>query len=104
MQCLFCEKEVEPARAELELTVCLKCAKEGYGQERVHGVMTYEHKTGGEIQLMRGREKFLAFKNYVRCQGRGGGFNSATGKLANKIAAAKIDPEKDEHDIDELMA
>lgn len=90
MNCTFCGNEVEQARVEFGLEVCLACAQAGKGQERVYGVLTYEHKTGGEVQLMTGKRRFSAFKALVRSQGRGGGFNSSAGKVANKYAAEKL--------------
>lgn len=90
MNCTFCGNEVEQARVEFGLEVCLTCAQAGKGQERVYGVLTYEHKTGGEVQLMTGKRKFKAFKTLVRSQGRGGGFNSSAGNVANKYAAEKL--------------
>lgn len=96
VKCPFCHHDVEQERAELGLEVCLTCAKAGKGQARRYGVLTYEHKTGGEVQLMTGERRFKAFKALVRCQGRGGGFNSSAGSFANKAAAEKLTGDDDD--------
>lgn len=68
------------------LSTCLSCAKDGHGQAKKYGVLTYEHKTGGEVQLMTGRRALSSFKSMVRRQGRGGGFSSSSGNSANRYA------------------
>ena len=45
-----CGREVERARTELNLKRCKTCAFET-DIERPRGVMIYQHKTGGEIEI-----------------------------------------------------
>jgi len=47
-----CGNTVEEARAELGLNVCKQCAFNGVGQTKPMGRMTYNHKTGAQIEIL----------------------------------------------------
>ncbi len=79
MKCI-CGKDIEPERLEYGLTVCKTCAFAGRGQRRYKGAMIFDHKTGGECQVMSG-EDFADFRRlnpYGRYTGRGSGVHVKT--------------------------
>ena len=52
--CTSCGAEVEEERIELlDSMVCSACAKCGIAQPPIEkGVMVYDHKTGGQLQIL----------------------------------------------------
>ena len=80
MNCI-CGKEIEPIRVEYGYSVCASCAKAGRGdQPRYKGAMIFDHKTGGECQVMSG-EDFADYRRlnpYGRYTGRGSGVHVKT--------------------------
>ena len=55
MKCI-CGRNIEPERVEYGLTVCKTCAFAGRGQKKYKGAMIFDHKTGGECQVMSGED------------------------------------------------
>tara|TARA_R110002073_G_scaffold261227_1_gene424090 strand:+ start:254 stop:505 length:252 start_codon:yes stop_codon:yes gene_type:complete len=79
MKCI-CNKVIEPERTEFGLVVCKDCAFKGRSQEKYKGAMIFDHKTGGECQVMSG-EDFADFRRlnpYGRYTGRGSGVHVKT--------------------------
>ena len=80
MTCI-CGREIEPIRVEYGYSVCAACAKAGRGdQQRYKGAMIFDHKTGGECQVMSG-EDFADYRRlnpYGRYTGRGSGVHVKT--------------------------
>jgi reverse gyrase len=50
--CTGCSGQIESARVELGLKVCIGCAKRGVSQSRYMGAMVFEHKTAGSLHIM----------------------------------------------------
>ena len=79
MNCI-CGREIEAVRVEYGYSVCSVCAKNGRGQQKYKGAMIFDHKTGGECQIMSG-EDFADFRRlnpYGRYTGRGSGVHVKT--------------------------
>ena len=78
MNCINCTLPIEQERLEAIPTtkVCVCCAKRGAGQAaKVRGVMVFDHKTGGSIQVIN-EETFKDWRKYNpygRYTGRGSG-------------------------------
>jgi hypothetical protein len=83
MKCI-CGKNIEPERQEFGLTTCKSCAfnsaKAGRDQERYRGAMIFDHKTGGECQVMSGDDfaDYRRLNPYGRYTGRGSGVHVKT--------------------------
>ena len=83
MKCI-CGKDIEPERVEYGLTKCKACAfaaaSAGRDQERYRGAMIFDHKTGGECQVMSGDDfaDYRRLNPYGRYTGRGSGVHVKT--------------------------
>lgn len=78
--CKLCKGEVEQARVELlNSFVCSKCAN-NVKQNKVKGIMVFNHKTGGSVQVV-SQETFQDYRRlapYGRNTGRGSGLHRVT--------------------------
>jgi len=67
--CKCCSESIEDARVELNLKVCLSCAKRGVSQIRYMGAQIYEHKTAGYLQIMQ-PDAYTDFKSKTSRKGQ----------------------------------
>ncbi len=51
MKCI-CGSSIEPERLAYGLTICKRCAFAGRDQPKYKGMMIFNHKTGGDCQVM----------------------------------------------------
>jgi len=52
--CKYCNQPIPEGRVEAlpNIQTCLPCKQEHEGEQRIMGHMVYNHKTGGEIQVV----------------------------------------------------
>lgn len=85
MNCSKCRKPIEPARVELNLTICFACAEKTV--QKVKGDNIFTHKTGSVIQIMT-PEIFSVYRKYVpysKTSGRGSGVH----KMSKPVTTLK---------------
>ena len=76
--CQICHREVEPARVELNLNICYKCATKTV--HKVKGDMNYQHKTAPTLMVMT-PETHAEYRRYVpygKYTGRGSGVHKVS--------------------------
>jgi len=82
MNCNQCAGNIEEERLEALPTtkICIKCARKSNNNKPVRGVMCFDGKTGGTIQIIT-PEQFTDFRYYApygRNTGRGSGIHRVT--------------------------
>ena len=86
MNCINCNKCVEPERVEFNLTVCKACAHNGVSQPEVRkGYQVYGHKTGDQICIVT-EDAFADMRRlnpYGKNTGRGSGVHVVSKATAN---------------------
>ncbi len=79
MKCSGCNYNIEPARLEAlpETTVCIGCARKGHNQKSIKGIMCFDHKTGGTLQVVSpdNFSEYRRYNPYGRYTGRGSGIH-----------------------------
>jgi hypothetical protein len=83
MNCATCTFPIELERLEVLPTtlVCSSCARQGAQQKsRPRGVMTFDHKTGGTIQIISedAHKEWKRYNPYGKNTGRGSGVHRMT--------------------------
>ena len=78
MNCASCTLPIELERLEVlpSTLVCSHCARQGAQQKsRPRGVMTFDHKTGGTIQIIseEAHKDWQRYNPYGKNTGRGSG-------------------------------
>lgn len=83
MNCVSCSFTIDPERLEAipGTLVCGPCARQGVQQKsRPRGVMTFDHKTGGVIQIIseEAHRDWKRYNPYGKNTGRGSGVHRMT--------------------------
>ena len=77
MNCSRCCNIIEPLRLEAlpDTTVCISCAQKGHNQKQIKGIMCFDHKTGGTMQVVSpdNFSEYRRYNPYGRYTGRGSG-------------------------------
>lgn len=83
--CTICHKQIEPARVELNLTICYSCAERTV--TKVKGDMNYQHKTAPTLMVMSQQEhaNYRRYVPYGKYTGRGSG----THRMSQPITSLK---------------
>ena len=85
MNCTICSNPIEPARLELSLELCYKCATRHV--TKVKGDMNYAHKTAPTLMVM-SNETFRNYRKYVP-YGKYTGRGSGTHKMSQPVTSLK---------------
>ena len=86
MKCSKCPNEIEPARVELNLKICFKCAEKTV--QKYKGDNIFTHKTGSVIQVM-SAETHSNYRRYVP-YGKNTGRGSGVHKVSRPVTSLKI--------------
>lgn len=83
MNCVSCSFTIDPERLDAipGTLVCGPCARQGVQQKsRPRGVMTFDHKTGGTIQIISeaAHKDWQRYNPYGKNTGRGSGVHRMT--------------------------
>lgn len=77
MICKVCQNNIEATRLEAlpETKVCISCARKGHNQTSIKGIMCFDHKTGGTLQVVSpdNFSEYRRYNPYGRYTGRGSG-------------------------------
>lgn len=84
-KCCKCSQPIEPARVELNLRICFKCAEQHV--QKVKGLTVVTHKTGSTIQVMQA-DDFKEIKKYIP-HGRNTGRGSGVHRMSRPVATLK---------------